>query len=348
MTYHAREIIALRAENTKMRDRDFAASIGISEAELVGAYCTTGEARRLRVDVPLLLEYAPSLGQIMALTRNDGAVHEVYGRFEKTFPGDKVSMTLGEIDLRIFQTKWVFAFARDVVIRGKSMRSMHFFNAQGTAVFKFYALEDTNMAVWKKLEDLLAHDDQSGSIEVVPSANNTDVAAIETPDVDLFRSKWRAMTDVHQLHGILQELKIGRHDAVKLVGEEFAQELEKDAVRGMLEAVHESQLPLMCFVANDGCVQIFTGQIGPVKMMDDWINLLDGRFHLHLRGRDIDRVWVVRKPTKDGIVSSMEVFDAKGDMIIQFFGERKEGRSELESWRKVLENLPRLSQSAVA
>jgi len=150
------------------------------------------------------------------------------------------------------------------------------------------------------------------------------------------------------LHGILQELKIGRHDAVKLVGEEFAQELEKDAVREMLETVHESQMPLMCFVASSGCVQIFTGQIGPVKMMDDWINLLDGRFHLHLRGRDIDRVWAVRKPTKDGIVSSMEVFDTKGEMIIQFFGERKEGRSELESWRKVLADLPRVSQSAVA
>jgi len=348
MAYSAQEIIALREQNPKMRDRDFAASIGISEAELVAAYCANAQARRLRVDVPLLLKHAPSLKNVMVLTRNDSAVHEVRGAFEKTFPGDKVSMTLGAIDLRIFQTKWVFAFAKDVAIMGKSMRSIHFFNAQGTAIFKLYSQEGTDMAAWRELEDLLAHEDSSGVIDVAPLADNTDDATVGAPDVDLFRSKWRAMTDVHQLHGILQELKIGRHDAVKLVGEEFAHELEKDAVREMLEVAHESKLPLMCFVSNGACVQIFTGEIGPVTMMEDWINLLDGRFHLHVRGRDIDRVWVVRKPTKDGIVSSLEVFDAKGDMIIQFFGERKEGRGELEAWRATLDALPRLSRSAVA
>ena len=56
----------------------------------------------------------------------------------------------------------------------------------------------------------------------------------------------------------------------------------------------------------------------------------------------------MRKPTKDGHVTSLEAYDAQGEMIIQFFGERHEGEAELEDWRMIAENLPRLSQSTAA
>jgi putative hemin transport protein len=50
---------------------------------------------------------------------------------------------------------------------------------------------------------------------------------------------------------------------------------------------------------------------------------------------------VVRKPTVDGHVTSLEAYDAKGEMIIQFFGPRKEGIAERPEWREILEGLPR-------
>jgi putative hemin transport protein len=36
----------------------------------------------------------------------------------------------------------------------------------------------------------------------------------------------------------------------------------------------------------------------------------------------------VRKPTKDGHVTSLEAYGADGGLIIQFFGQRHEGESE--------------------
>ncbi|MGX9182459.1 ChuX/HutX family heme-like substrate-binding protein, partial [Mesorhizobium sp. BHbdii] len=105
---------------------------------------------------------------------------------------------------------------------------------------------------------------------------------------------------------------------------------------------------IMCFVGNRGCIQIHSGPVGSIKPMGPWINVLDETFHLHLRTDHIDEVWAVRKPTKDGHVTSLEVFGAEGEMIIQFFGKRHEGESERDDWRFLAENLPRIPSPTAA
>jgi len=102
----------------------------------------------------------------------------------------------------------------------------------------------------------------------------------------------------------------------------------------------------MCFVANDGIVQIHSGPIFNVQAMGPWINIMDPTFHLHLRQDHIAETWAVRKPTKDGHVTSLEAYNMQGEMIIQFFGKRKEGSDERAEWREIMENLPRAASVA--
>jgi len=47
-------------------------------------------------------------------------------------------------------------------------------------------------------------------------------------------------------------------------------------------------------------------------------------------------------------VTSIEAYDAKGELIIQFFGKRKEGEDERSDWRLIAENLPRIPRSSAA
>lgn len=82
--------------------------------------------------------------------------------------------------------------------------------------------------------------------------------------------------------------------------------------------------------------------------MGPWLNVMDQSFHLHLRLDDISEVWAVRKPTKDGHVTSLEAYGADGNLIIQFFGKRKEGSVERDDWRAIVEALPRLPQTDAA
>jgi putative hemin transport protein len=47
----------------------------------------------------------------------------------------------------------------------------------------------------------------------------------------------------------------------------------------------------------------------------------------------------VRKPTIDGLVTSLELFDAEGQTIAMLFGERKPGSTELCAWRELVDGL---------
>ncbi len=343
MLYTAEKIINLHEEKKEMLNRDFAISIGISEAELIAAYCTIGKAKRLQADVTTFLENAPKLGTVMALTRNEHAVHEVTGCFEKVFQSQHIPFTLGEIDLRIFPKQWEFGFEYDMTILGKPTKSLQFFDQYGVAIFKLYPKDTTNMEEWAKLVDKLLHEDQSPVLNILSASTPAQRAAVEM-DVEKFRDSWRQMTDVHQLHKIISELKINRHDAVKYAGNEFADELKNEAIEIMLNQVAQQEIPIMCFVGNKGCIQIFSGQVKNIKQVESWLNILDQKFHMHLLVSGVNSTWRVRKPTNDGYVSSLEVFDKNGEMIIQFFGMRKEGQKEREEWRSLLNSLPQIQE----
>ena len=109
----------------------------------------------------------------------------------------------------------------------------------------------------------------------------------------------------------------------------------------------------MVFVGSAGCIQIHTGPVKRVEPMEfegkdagapvvRWLNVLDPGFNLHLREDLIAQVWVVEKPTSDGVVTSLEAFDVNGDLMAMFFGARKPGKPEFQAWRDILGHLPRL------
>ncbi|WP_019220506.1 hemin-degrading factor [Bartonella senegalensis] len=347
MSYTAEMIIRLREEKKEMRNRDFAVSIGISEAELIAAYCTIGKAKRLEIDIPVLLKNAPQLGTVLVLTRNECAVHEITGCFEKIVQNQHVPLTLGEIDLRIFSKQWKFGFEYEAIVLGKPTKSLQFFDQNGAAILKLYSKDTTDMAEWSALVDKLIHENQSPVLDIFPMPIPNERDTVEF-NVEEFRDRWRKMTDVHQLHGIISELKINRHDAVKHIGNEFAYELKREALEIMLNQVAQQEVPIMCFVGNKGCIQIFSGQIKNIKQVGPWLNVLDQKFHLHLLISGISNVWCVRKPTSDGLVTSLEVFDKNDEMVVQFFGMRKERQKEREDWRSVLNSLPQSHKIAVA
>src|SRR4051812_28205880 len=105
------EIRRARAENPKLRERDLATQLGISEAEFVAAWVGEGTVR-IEPRVNDLLTGLEAVGEVMALTRNESAVHEKIGVYDKVIAGKHNAMVLGEnIDLRIFPKIWAHGFA---------------------------------------------------------------------------------------------------------------------------------------------------------------------------------------------------------------------------------------------
>jgi putative hemin transport protein len=340
------DIRRAREEQPALRERDLAAKLGISEAEYVAAWCGEGTLR-IQPRVNDVLTGLEAVGEVMALTRNESAVHEKIGVYDKVVTGDVNALVLGEqIDLRIFPRVWAHGFAVEKHDGDNLRRSLQFFDAAGEAVHKVHLRPASNLEAYRSLVVSLATSDQSQTVAVRPIGDD-EAGFAPTPGIgEDLRQRWGRLTDVHQFFGMLRELKLTRHQALGIVGGDYAWQLDRGAAVAMMRLAAQDAVPIMCFVGNRGCIQIHSGPIGELRPMGPWVNLFDETFHLHLRDDHIAEVWAVRRPTKDGHVTSLEAYGADKKLIIQFFGQRHEGEEERGDWRFLAENLPRLPRLA--
>lgn len=336
-----------RVDNPKIRERDLAQQLAISEADFVAAYCGI-TAIRISARIETFLKEIEALGEVMALTRNESAVHEKIGIYDKPIAGKHVTMMLGEqIDMRLFPGAWTHGFAVEKQDGDAIRRSLQFFDAAGEAIHKIHLRPASSLEAYNTLVAKLRLDDQSQSVELTPLPKPEEKKhEIEELNTSGLRDRWTKMKDVHEFFEILRSLEMTRHQAVQIIGQDFAWQLDAAALTTMLNQSAQDQIPIMCFVGNRGCIQIHSGPVQNVTPMGPWINILDETFHMHLRTDHIAEVWAVRKPTKDGHVTSLEAYGAEGEMIIQFFGKRHEGSGEREDWRHLVESLPRLMRAA--
>jgi len=99
----------LKEEQPKLRIKDAAYALGVSEVELVQ---TLDGATRLTEDWPGLFAEIENLGYVMALTRNESVVHERKGEYHNISFKGHVGLVLDpNIDLRIFPGRFGYAFA---------------------------------------------------------------------------------------------------------------------------------------------------------------------------------------------------------------------------------------------
>ena len=327
-------------DNPNTRIRNAADALGVSEMELLAT--TVGEtATRLRGPWRDLLYDLEPLGEVMALTRNDAAVHEKHGVYRNVDieKDAHVGLVLDEnIDLRLFMSHWENAFAVEQETRAGTRHSIQFFDAHGTALHKVYLTRKSDADAYEQLVDTYRHDDQSPGATALPQDEETDTP--EGPaDVDAFLDAWSKLEDTHDFFPLLRDHEVGRTQALELAEGRFTTPVEASALRDMLQGARDNRVPIMVFVGNRGCLQIHSGPVKKLKEMGPWYNVLDPGFNLHLNETMIDRAWVVEKPTEDGTVTSLELYDKTGWPIARFFGKRKPGIPELTEWRDLMDNL---------
>jgi putative hemin transport protein len=334
----------LRGEKPALRIRDAAATLGVSEAELV-ALGVGQTATPLAADWRTLLNDLPAVGRVMCLTRNEHCVHERHGRFEDVQVSGPHGLVLGpDIDLRLFLGSWRHGFAVREPLKRSERQSLQFFDASGEAVHKIYATEETNRRAFNTL--IARHRaEPPATLEISPRAPDTADRPDAEIDLEGLRAAWRAMKDTHEFFGMLGKFKVGRVQALRLAGEAFARELPARALRSAMEAAAANDTPIMIFVGSKGCIQIHTGPIKRLIETHGWFNVLDPTFNLHLREAGVARVFSVRKPTDDGIVTSIEAFDARDRNILLMFGARKPGKPELEEWRALVAQIEKQAAS---
>lgn len=328
---------ALRAQDPKRYFRSLAAALGVSEAELLVAVHAPRLTRLSLRDLPGLFGAIAAIGTVRTMTRNDDAVIEQDGTYRNLqFSPRGMGQTVGDLDLRIFGWRWQSAFAfRDETPRG-IRHSFQFFDGTGTNIHKVFvddvAAFERIVADWRAGDGLPLLDAVTA---MAPSPDRPDAAV----DTAALQAAWDALQDTHDFHLLLQQQQVGRLQALRLAGPERARRVEPAALEALLELAKTQGERIMIFVGNHGLVQIFIGTIHRVARTPGWLNILDPGFNLHVREEGVASVWIVRKPTRDGVVSSLECYDAQGGLIVQLFGKRAEGEGAPVGWTRLVETV---------
>jgi len=329
-------------ENKRAFRYDGAAALGVSEAELLAIECGKS-VTRLEGDWTALLQAFGELGRVMALTRNHDAVHEKKGHYKPVSFNGHVGLVLDEnIDLRLFMQNWALGFAVHNPDAKVYEYSFQFFDAQGNSVHKVMVEKEHSHAAQGLIDRFRSANQEAGQTVALP-VEGAAVRPDDEIDVEGFRAAWAGLKDTHDFYPMIKKFKVSRTQACRLVGSAYAEAIAPQAYRQLFQEAAAREVPIMVFVGNVGCIQIHSGVIRKLFEVPGWYNIMDPGFNLHLREEGVVEAWLTRKPTVDGTVTSLELFDKNGKDIALIFGKRKPGIPELESWRKLAESLPRLS-----
>jgi len=335
---------ALTESEGQLRTRNAAQALGVSEAQLVATGCGNGVTRLEIERWADLIKELNALGHVMALTRNEHLVIENDGHYQNINCGDAMGQVVDEgIDLRLFFRHWGSAFAVERETPRGMLRSIQIFGRTGDAVHKVYLRKKSDLDAYQALVERLRSDDQSSLQPVEEPAPKTTEQADASVDVSAFQKGWLDMTNTHEFYGLLLRHKVSRTQALRLAPEGMVESLEPiAALHQVLSEAAKTELPIMIFVGNPACLQIFTGVVRKLVASEPWYNVMDPGFNLHVHEPGLDRAYIVRKPTSDGIVTAVEFYNTDDEVIAWFFGERKPGREERNEWRTLVDALPRL------
>lgn len=330
---------ALLQDQPNLRIRNAAKELGVSELDLL--LCRDHRSvQPLKPAFGELLSAMNPVGEVMILSRNEEVVHEVTAAFHdfKVAGAGAMGLAVGDVDIRVFFSHWTYGYRVTEQSRAGTRESLQFFDGHGRAIHKIYKTEGTDFDAWNRLvADFLA--DQSVVPELDPAPAPEMRVDPKSVDIEGLRQDWASLKDTHHFHAMLKRNRVDRLTALELVGPAYSRKLQRNSelaespLDRLLEQVKESRCPVMVFVGNPGIVQIFTGTVSNLRRMGPWMNVLDPGFNLHANTQAISDWWVVRKPTSDGIVTSVEGYNANGEIVITLFGQRKPGQPESEAWQ---------------
>lgn len=311
------------------------ANLNLPRSYYVDAQQAWASAVALRPDFVTLFERLPNLGEIETLVTNCAVCYQQKGQYSPARWQRSTGLVLNPraIDQRLFSAEWQSLYAT----QSDSANALQIFDKQGLSVMVIRPTASTNLVEWQKIiEDFRWNNPDKPLYQAKDSLNYAPPNPQLAKDVE---QQWRAMTDVHQFFGLLRQHNLSRQQAFRLVPNDLAYQVDKLAVVSLLGKVCSERNEIMIFVTNTGCIQIFTGSLQHITSQEGLLKITANQSTITINTDQISESWLSRKPSGEGHVTSLELFNIEGDQIAQFYGQRTEGMSEQTTWRRQVEAL---------
>lgn len=324
----------LLAAEKPPRAREAAKKLNISEAEYVALSC--GESvYALNADLLLeLLSQLHSVGEVMAITRNDAVVFEHHGIYNNpVIKQNHVIINEPDMDLRLKISDWQYAFAVDEGGR----QSFQFFDAYGQAAHKIYMTKKSDLQAYDDLVSQFTVD--SGFATMNVQSKPEDSFKPNMPpliDEKSLQADWHHLDNPHHIDSLLNKYGISRPQAYRHLGD-VATKLQKNALRPLLEQSAENNWPLLIFVPNGCATQIHNGTVHKLLELGPWFNVLDPKFNMHASLQLINEAWLVVKKTNGESAVSLELFDANDRAVMMVYLQPSSRTPEIQKhWHDFL------------
>ena len=331
---------------------DGAKALGVSELALMldnpnCVYLGRGIAHIRKIVLKL-----KNLGLVECIVRNENAVHEKTGIYENVTLTQTMGLALnvGELDLRIFARRWEYAIAVKDENRNPVSYSIQFYDEFGRAIQKVFLRDWEKVGEWQALVDEFSDDNKPSDFPIKPVEEPKN-RRLSDDELASFHQRWLGLRDIHEFGSVLETFNIDRIAAYEQAPNQCAFKVQSNAFDEAFKLAKASEIEIMLFVGNRGIVQIQTGKIHNIVSMQGWLNIMDKKeenFCLHLNQENLDQLWVVRRPTRDGFITCIEGFDKERETVLIMFGRRQEGDPELTEWTTITKKIAQSSPNCQA
>lgn len=328
---------------------DVAASYGMSEGELTNIRLASDAAILAIPDVKFFITDLELLGLVKCITRNRYAVSIQEGMFrnQHLYGYNKVNISAEtglvlnprKLDLRIYFKHWNHIYYIKQYKDKKIQRSFQVFDFYGQAMHKIFITERSSESGLSVLLKRYNTTQQTPPTFRVRYPHYRSLINVDYEFNEYIDTEWRHMSCGEGIHALMEKYKMTRQELFRCVKPDLAYPVSKRALIQVLTSARERYEELVIAVPNQGCVQLYTGLLDKILCANDWLHVHNPANKLQIHESKISECWVVRKPIGNGHETTLEIFAADNELMVQIGGQRDKGQKERASWREIIERV---------
>jgi putative hemin transport protein len=303
----------LKAQKPGIRIKEAADMLQVAEAQLLVTKC--GEnVKRLNHHPIAILNAISEVDEVMALTRNASVVIETNGKYPTFLLEDHWLVGNNDDFHIIFDTTIItHIFAVTDEFGGQTRNSIQFFDAAGKAIHKIYFDPSVPEEAYTSITHTFLSPNQEKEINCLsyPKATRVEISK------EIALQKWESLKNYHRFDNLEFYLGNSLLDIVTRLGEDLARKIPTDASTQLLLGLANKDISISYIVKNMGCTQLFRGPVRNVFVKDDWFNVKDPDFNLHILKTQLDTGYLVHVPLINNHRLALLFFNKQGELALE-------------------------------
>lgn len=150
------------------------------------------------------------------------------------------------------------------------------------------------------------------------------------------RQAWAGLRRADHAEWLLRTIGWRKVDALAALAPMFASQLDTSEVHALLDAALQAGLPLVAGLDLIGARHVHSGPVTQLAIRDGQILFQMGHAWLQVHEEQIYCAWIVRTPGRQGVVHTVELFDAYGQPMLTLADAKAAGGRESCEWRQLL------------